>query len=726
MLKVRSSFSQHELFENCSRLWFYNYVLGIRPDSDMSYANAGNAIHECLELHYKNDISINDVKTAFKIKWKQKGLENGILKDKQDAYWLMIVEGINKDLVITDTEMELSFPDCKGYLDVVNTNNDKIFDWKSSTRGPWNEKSYKKQMLLYSWLYFRKFNKLPSECIVYYLKYTGTKGEIRFTPEMEEVLEIETWYYDILKQMITLRETKILPEKVEECYMFCPDALKETCMNNMQGEIDIKIIILGNFIKVFGPITPMLHYGIQKKFSYVLKDSFFILKKMQEKENAIAKNAGRAPRHITFDGTIHYWNVNKQLLPIGFMKEFIVTLNDYAEHKKLNLKLDIDDRRKEYKPTLTMPDLFKNGVVLRDYQLDAVSAFLKEKLAILEIGTGGGKSEIAIEIIRRLRCRTIFIVDKISLLTQTKKRIENALGIEVGTIGAGENSVKEITVATIQTLNKNLPKYSAYLQTIPFAVFDECHHTSSASYTKIANYLGNTRYRLGLSATAWRDDGNDMAINSIVGYKCFDLSAKTLIEKGWLVDPTIKFLKVGLEKNEIKQLEQQTKEGLINETENYADYYKTFISENVKRNELIKKYVKKYKDKKIIILTKLVDHGKLLAEMTGGTHLYGETLKKNREEMMQKLKDGKINVLVSTISCISEGVDIPHLDIIINAAANRGDVKSIQVLGRVLRKKTGKISATYIDFVDQTRFFERASRARIKIFRKENYSVLII
>jgi DNA excision repair protein ERCC-3 len=348
------------------------------------------------------------------------------------------------------------------------------------------------------------------------------------------------------------------------------------------------------------------------------------------------------------------------------------------------------------------------GKELRDYQIEAIEEFMKEKIALLEIGTGAGKTLIATECIRQLGCKTLFVVDKIELLRQTKKVLEDALGIEVGIIGGKEEDIKDITVATIQTLIKRIQKYRPYLATVSFCVMDECHKIAAKSYKKLSLYLPNTIYRLGISGTAFRDDGNDMAIMAVCGEKCYVLSADILIKNGWLMKPNIIFKEVKCEEID----------------DDYANSYNICIYANAERNKMITETVKENDGKRILILTKLIEHGKLLSDMSGGVHLYGATNKEERKEIMERFRGGDFNILVSTISIFSEGIDIPELDLVINASANKGDVKSIQVLGRVLRKNEGKEQAIYYDFLDVgNKFFKAASKARIKVFKKEGHEV---
>ena len=229
------------------------------------------------------------------------------------------------------------------------------------------------------------------------------------------------------------------------------------------------------------------------------------------------------------------------------------------------------------------------------------------------------------------------------------------------------------------------------------------------------------------SGTSFRDDGNDMMIEAVVGKIQHKINSKTLIDKGWLVRPTIQFIKDYMTDNDIKIKEEEISKGLINETKQYPVYYNHFINNNIPRDRAITHIVGKHMGKKILILTKLVEHGKNLESIIDGSkHLYGATSKKERAEIFDNFVNGDLNVLISTISIFAEGIDIPHLSVVINASANRGDIKTIQVLGRVIRILQGKKNAYYIDFEDPIEFFKVASMSRRKIFRKEGHDVEVI
>ena len=218
-----------------------------------------------------------------------------------------------------------------------------------------------------------------------------------------------------------------------------------------------------------------------------------------------------------------------------------------------------------------------------------------------------------------------------------------------------------------------------------------------------------------------------MQIHSVIGDICYNLNSKILIEKGWLVKPKIIFIKDYITNDKLRSMEIEAKQRLINETPNYHNYYNKFIVNCKERNDKIKEIVDKYKDKKVLVLVKLIQHGEILEAMIPNSkYLHGSINKKDREEMFDKFKNGDLKVLIATISIFSEGLDLPFLQIIMNVSANRGDVKTIQVLGRVLRILEGKKNAQYFDFSDEMSFFKVASLARIKILRKEGHDVEVI
>lgn len=496
------------------------------------------------------------------------------------------------------------------------------------------------------------------------------------------------------------------PPKCENCFHFC--AYKDICNQTDNETIKFTLTFVGNNLFINEAVPALLNKGLKKKFSYELPNAHYI-----KKHNPMINT------------TISFWHEHRRMLPIAFLWGLKKTLADYAEHVGKKLILQEIDYRTFNEEKITMPDKLLDRE-LREYQNEAVRDYLHKKLGIIECGTGGGKTTIAAEIIRHLGFKTLFIVNKIELLNQAKGVFEKALGIPIGIIGAGSDDIQPITVATIQTLTKNIEKYQAYLASVRVVVVDECHNSGAKSYLKLSRRLVATEYRLGLTGTAFRTDKTDLVMNAVVGFKVFELPASKLIEDGYLFKPKIIFYSDYMIEGEIREKEMMCKDGLINETDNYNSAYEVFISKNEQRNNLIKTIVEENPGKRTLIVTKLVEHGKELAELVGGKHLYGDTKLEERKQLMQDFRDGKFDVLVATMSIMGEGVDIENLELAINASGNKADIKSIQFLGRVLRLCEGKEQATFYDFIDEHRFFKHASYLRKKAFRKEGHDVEVV
>jgi len=265
----------------------------------------------------------------------------------------------------------------------------------------------------------------------------------------------------------------------------------------------------------------------------------------------------------------------------------------------------------------------------------------------------------------------------------------------------------------------------SYLESIRFLIIDENHHSSADSYYNLGRLLKNTEFRLGTTATNRRIDGNDMKLVATTGKTIFSLTGQSLIDKGFLMRPNIIFVKPNISKEEHNVMVNASLVGTINEIPNYMLYYPNLIVKNKYRNNLIKQIVKMHTNSEsILIITKLIEHGELLQQLIpNSVYINGNSAKKVRYDTLTKFKSGNLKILISTISIFAEGVDIPILDSVINASANKGDVKSIQLLGRILRKHKDKKAANYYDFADTGTFFFNASKARISAFKKEGHKI---
>jgi len=406
--------------------------------------------------------------------------------------------------------------------------------------------------------------------------------------------------------------------------------------------------------------------------------------------------------------------------------------------KKNNVDYILEDQRPSYPIKDPIPLL---GYGLRDYQKEAEKQVLESQNCIVRIATGGGKTAIMASLAGKLHgYNQIVFVRRQMLLAQTIEVFKRELGIEIGQLGAGVVDIKPLTIAMIPTVaraiddkwsfqaendddeddstklnEKQREEIRKYLSSCESITIDECHCLGADTAQLVSNYAANARYRIGLSGSPWRDDGKDILLSAVTGPRVVDIDASFLIERGFLVAPHIYFFETPPTRI---PLFQQGK---------YQDVYKEFMVENQSRNQLIlDKTIEAYnRFEKVLILVQQVEHGKILQKALEEDgvwvdYLSGKNTAVTRKEVINQFRQRSRSVLIGS-SILNEGVDLPEITVLINAAGGKSSVQYYQKIGRALRLCDDKNRAIVIDFLDQgIRFMDKHARARIKIIRTES------
>lgn len=260
-----------------------------------------------------------------------------------------------------------------------------------------------------------------------------------------------------------------------------------------------------------------------------------------------------------------------------------------------------------------------------------------------------------------------------------------------------------------------------------------CHHQACDTFSQISRWCKDAYYRVGVSATPWRDDGSDLLIDACFTKKDPNkaISASLLIEKNYLTPCTIYW---------VNQL--QTYKG-----KNYNTLYRDAIIMNNDRNKNIVNIaaqLRKAKDATILILIQRIEHGEILLHMLKEyipcksffmevlnkvnkktlvrlneiEMISGEDPQTKREAILQALREKKVHVVLGT-TVFDEGISVDSIDTIILAGAGRSSTRAYQRIGRGLRLYPGKEKCIIIDFWDKTDIFLRQARARNKMYKAE-------
>ncbi|MBU0959833.1 MAG: hypothetical protein KKB31_07840 [Nanoarchaeota archaeon] len=101
--------------------------------------------------------------------------------------------------------------------------------------------------------------------------------------------------------------------------------------------------------------------------------------------------------------------------------------------------------------------------------------------------------------------------------------------------------------------------------------------------------------------------------------------------------------------------------------------------------------------------------------------IQGKTTSDERNLVKEALKSKKTScVIATTIWC--EGIDIPSLDCVINAAGGKSEIRTLQVIGRGLRKTDTKDTVIIVDIFDpHSHHLIRHFGERLDLYFKNNW-----
>jgi len=333
---------------------------------------------------------------------------------------------------------------------------------------------------------------------------------------------------------------------------------------------------------------------------------------------------------------------------------------------------------------------------LRDYQKKDIKKILDklknspENACIYQAPAGSGKTYSSIYLIKQLGIKTLFLVDKTSLVEQTYKEFTQNSNAKVVLLNSKNKFEKgDIYISTLQFLNLNKDVVNRLNKEVGFIIVDECHLVSVGALTKTMLSF-DAKYRLGLSATPTRSDGLTEAIydhfsNLVIGgnpdikpvkhiiiqhYLPIFYSGKYEAQKAWqrlynsklLLDDVVDFVEFLLKKGRSIFL--------------YSTYNEN--QENLK-NLLAKKGIR----------------AEIINQATTG---------KERKKYLEDFENEKLRVLIGG-TILQKGVSIYRMDTIINLATHTKETYE-QTIGRLRREHKNKKEPLFFTFC----FLEKGER----------------
>jgi superfamily II DNA or RNA helicase len=333
---------------------------------------------------------------------------------------------------------------------------------------------------------------------------------------------------------------------------------------------------------------------------------------------------------------------------------------------------------------------------------------------LLDVDPGKGKTVMALNVIARLRVKTLVVVHKSFLLNQWIERIQQFLpAARVGMIQGQILDIddKDIVIGMLQSLSmKEYPR--DMFDTFGLTVYDECHHMSAEVFCRCMMKIV-TKYTLGLSGTMVRKDGLTKVfkhfLGDVVHKEKNDTTSHAVIVKG---------------------IQYKVDDAEFNLTE--YDYrgnpkFSTMISKVCNYNrrsefvlDVLQNELATNPDQQVMILAHnrslleyfhdAIEHRKIA---TVGYYVGG------MKEAALKLSESK-KVIIATYAMASEGLDIKTLTTLIMASPKTDVCQSV---GRILRVKHS--SPLVIDIIDPQDVFRAQWLKRQTYYIKQRYRIIM-
>lgn len=327
-----------------------------------------------------------------------------------------------------------------------------------------------------------------------------------------------------------------------------------------------------------------------------------------------------------------------------------------------------------------------------------------EDNAIVNAWVSWGKTFTGLAIAGKLGQKTLVVTHTVSLRNQWAKEVKKVYGIEPGIIGSGQfNLDAPIVIGNTQTLYRNIDKIRKEFGTI---ILDEMHHVSSPTFSKIldTNYC---RYKIGLSGTIERKDGKHVVFRDYFGSKLFKPPKENYMTPSVnLVHSEIRFM----DGAKIPWANRVTK--LANDEE-YRHTIAMLAAGYAARGH------------KVLVVSDRVGFLKTCAELTGekAVCVTGEVSHEEREKLVDRILYGDANVLYGTQAIFSEGISVDNLSCLILGTPVNNEPLLTQLVGRVIRKKEGKIDPVIVDIQLRGKTAQRQASNRVGFYMKQDWSI---
>lgn len=355
--------------------------------------------------------------------------------------------------------------------------------------------------------------------------------------------------------------------------------------------------------------------------------------------------------------------------------------------------------------------------MLRDYQQNAHDAAVDwvrkyTEPCVLELPTGAGKSHVIAAMADTLH--TISNGKHILCIQPSKELLEQnsdkylATGNQCSLFSAsvGATCLKyPVVFGTEKTIKNRIHRFGNQFCAV---ILDEAHRITPTIKTIIESMQEqNPRLRvIGLSATPYRlgegyiyrqdEQGRATGHDGYFMQRVYSLSARYLIDKGYLTQPIIGAINSGHYETRHMQLNKMGKFSA-------SDIDRAYHGRGRLTSSIVADIVAHAQTRKgVMIFAATVQHAQEVMESLPrelSAIVTGNTPKSEREAILHRFKQGALKYLVN-VAVLTTGFDAPHVDLIAILRATESVALLQQIIGRGLRVSPDKKDCLVLDYAE--------------------------
>ena len=398
-------------------------------------------------------------------------------------------------------------------------------------------------------------------------------------------------------------------------------------------------------------------------------------------------------------------------------------IRQYLIQEQIKVDIKITDKLKKILNVGKDVELYKDFTLeLREYQEEVIKKALKLGRGTCVLGTGAGKTLTTAALIENYfqNCsdkdtfKCIVLVPDLGLVSQTYDEFNDVGTTFKMTKWTGKTKpdlTSNVVICNIGIVQSQFDN-NDWMKYVDLLIVDECHKIKATN--KISKIVSNirTHNKYGFTGTLPENNLDKWSIIGKLGPVIYEKTSYELRLEDYLANVTVKIL----------NLEYNTPPRYL--TDNAYREELDFIYESHFRNTFLTKLCSKLENNTLILVNHIsqgVELSEYLTECENKQIYFirGEVEVETREDIKRIMEKDNNVICVAMSSIFSTGVNIKNLHNIIFAAGGKSFIRTVQSVGRGLRKHASKNKLVIFDICDNLRYGLRHCEKRKDIYKAE-------